>query len=254
MRNLQALLLSALLSIGAPPSAWASAERCATVFAAQTALNNFQSYQDIMVTSNVVFPGKNVHHVFQGDLRLTSVRRADGSFEKVPGIDGGLHTRGALERFLELRPDIRVLLNEHPEMRLFYPNGVVKVRFPEQAFADKQNMSGRPLVTRSGTFAIGTKSYFPPHWAHTKIIEAIRHTLVSGKIDAPGKTPRPGDGEVYRVVGIYENVRVLVVIRNSARPVIFSAYPSSDQGMAPLPPGQRQPLSIPGTMRFFLPQ
>lgn len=253
MSRVRGLFLFALLSLSSLDLA-SAAFSCASAFNILPELNHFAAYRDIMLTNNVIFPAKNVHHVFQGDLRLTPVRRADGVVEKLPGIDGGLHTRAALDRFLGLRPDIREILNRHHEMRVFYPNGVVKVRFPQQAFADKGNMSGRPLVTASGTFDVGTKSYFPAHWTQAKILDAIRHTLTSGKIDAPGKTPTPGDREVYRVVGNYENVRVLVVIRNSARPVIFSAYPAGDQAMQPLPVGQRQPLSIPGAMRFFLPQ
>jgi hypothetical protein len=212
-----------------------SQNACSSVFYTIPAnLNDYGFYRDLDLTTNTIFPAKNLHHVFQGDLAFISPVGAPQGTKRRPGIDGGLHTKSGFDRFFQMRPDLVELITRHPELRVQYPNGVVKWLLPEDAFANRTNMATRETRTSEGIIRTGVKTMFPAAWGNRKILDSVRHTLTHGKIMIEdGRIARAGDGEVYRVEGNFEGVLVVVIIRNSARPVVISAYPAGDQRMAP---------------------
>lgn len=201
-------------------------------------LNDRGSYHAITFPDGLVLPGAIQHHILHGDYKMMKMNETDHQ----PGLDGGMHTPRALQRFLSMRPDIATLLQQDPKRSHMNPNGVLRLVLPPNAGQVHHHGDGAKAHALSAAPAPAApakpheepiiKTIFPESWTDENIIAAI---------DEAFRTGVPDRGNPDKLVAVIRGVRMYVVVeeKNGAKTVV-SAYPAGNQA-----PDLQQPTAAP---------
>ncbi|MCB0342362.1 MAG: EndoU domain-containing protein [Pseudobdellovibrionaceae bacterium] len=118
-------------------------------------------------------------------------------------LEGGLHSRAFLDRWLQEDPELALALNDENSF-LELSSGVVQVKFPKWAVSEA-----------SWTQTKGYKTFFPASWTSADIEEAVEYII------AVGHSRKVGNDK-YESVGVYRSVRIKVVYTDD---FLITAFP-----------------------------